>query len=47
MMTALSVMGRDRSKGINVTLHQHQYGMTARIVAAVVKFQQRMTSDDL
>ena len=46
MTTALSVMGRDRSKGINATLHQHQYGTTARIVAAVAKFQQRMTSDD-
>ena len=45
MMTALSVMGRGRSKGINATLHQHQYGMTVRIVAAVAKFQQRMTSD--
>jgi hypothetical protein len=30
-----------------VILHQHQYGTTVRIVAAAVKFQQRMTSDDL
>jgi hypothetical protein len=38
-------MGRGRSKGINATLHQHQYGMTVRIVVAVAKFQQKRTSD--
>ena len=38
-------LGRDRSKGINVILHQHQYGTAVRIVAAVAKFQQKRTSD--